>query len=161
MSLHYVLDGYNIIKRSDFSARKILKDSRCDLARFIATKKPCGSPKNKVTIVFDGVNDLNNPPLLKEKEIEIIFTRQQSADSLIKKMVESSPNPKRMVVVSDDKEIQFFVKSCAGRCMSVAEFMEKGNPSPRITSDSPKIELSYQEAAKINKELARVWLKPG
>lgn len=158
MSLHYILDGYNIIKHSDFLSVKILKDARDALIRFIIDKKPCGSNKNNVTVVFDGISDASLSDS-ENKKIEILFTRSNSADNRIKKIVEEATNPKRIMVVSDDKEIQFFIKSCGARPMSVAEFISKGKPVIRPKKDLPKIELSFQEVNQINRELAKVWLK--
>jgi predicted RNA-binding protein with PIN domain len=159
MSLHYILDGYNIIKQSDFASRKVLKDAREDLIRFIIEKKPCGSANNKVSVVFDGTADGFNFYRTESKFPEVIFSHNCSADTKIKKMVEASGNPRRIVVVSDDKEIKFFVKSCAAQCMDVAAFVDKGLPVPKPRRDPPKIELSYSQAARINEELAKIWLK--
>lgn len=169
MSLHFILDGYNIIKRSDFLETQVLKDARRDLVRFIGEKKPCGSSNNKVTVVFDGVEDLNFPRQRDNKGIEVIFTpplragagftSNSSADERIKKMVKDSKNPRRIVVVSDDKEIQFAIRSYGAHVTSVSEFIQKGNPSLKIPQNPPKIELSYQQIAKINQELKQVWLK--
>lgn len=160
MSLHFILDGYNIIKRSDFLATQVLKDGRRDLVRFISEKKPCGSSNNKVTVVFDGAEDLDFPRQRDNKGIEVIFTSNNAnADERIKKIVKESRNPKRIVVVSDDREIQFTIRSYGAQIMTVAEFIQKGNPSLKIPQNPPKIELTYQEIAKINRELKQVWLK--
>lgn len=159
MSLHFILDGYNIIKRSDFLATQVLKDGRRGLVRFISEKKPCGSSNNKVTVVFDGNNDFI-PPSLDNKIAEVIFTSNNTnADERIKKIVKESRNPKTIVVVSDDREIQFTIRSYGAQIMTVAEFIQKGNPSLKIPQNPPKIELTYQEIAKINRELKQVWLK--
>lgn len=169
MSLHYILDGYNIIKQSDFLSHKLLKDARRDLIRFITDKKPCGSVNNKVTIVFDGA-DCNFPFSRNDnKRVEVLFTQplrpgagfthNHSADERIKKMVGDSKNPKSIVVVSDDREIQFFIKSCGARSMGVAEFLRKGMPSPKHAKELPKTELTSSQVAKINRELAKTWLK--
>jgi len=159
MSLHYILDGYNIIKHPDFSSRKVLKDAREGLIRFIIDKKPCGSANNKVSVVFDGTADGFNFYRRESKFLEVIFTHNCSADTKIKKMVEVSGNPRRIVVVSDDKEIKFFVKSCAAQCMNVAIFVRKGSPILKPRRELPQIELSCSQVAKINEELAKVWLK--
>ena len=99
-------------------------------------------------------------PFSPNKKVEVLFTFKGSADDKIKKIVGDSKNPKRIVVVSDDRDIQFFIKSCAAQSMSVAEFIQKGNPASKIPKDSTqKIELSYQEAAKINAELKKLWLE--
>ncbi len=54
MSLHYIIDGYNLIKHRSFIPASNIHDPRFALIQFLRKKKPCGSPKNKVTIIFDG-----------------------------------------------------------------------------------------------------------
>lgn len=157
MSLHFILDGYNIIKQSEFLSTKVLRDARCELVRFITEKKPCGSVNNSATVVFDGANHVNFPQT-KNKGVEVLFTHNHSADQQIKKMVSESRNPKRIVVVSDDREIQFFIKSCGAHAMSTLEFIRKGSPAQKIPKDTPKIELSHLQVANINSELAKIWL---
>lgn len=158
MSLHYILDGYNIIKQSDFLANKVLKDARMDLVRFISEKKPCGSSNNSVTVVFDGRDDLDYPSGYN-KGIEVLFSKHSSADDLIKRLVEKSPNPRRIVVVSNDREIQFFIKAHYAKAEAVEEFIQRGYPKPKKLKDAPKVELSYREAAEIDKELRSLWLR--
>ncbi|MEM4368155.1 MAG: NYN domain-containing protein, partial [Candidatus Anstonellales archaeon] len=54
----YLLDGYNIINQiEDFSA-KTLSIKRELLIKFLIRKKPQGSYKNKVIVVFDGNNEI-------------------------------------------------------------------------------------------------------
>ena len=159
MSLHYILDGYNIIKQSDFLSKKTLKDARSELVRFIVDKKPCGSINNKVTLVFDGNADNFHLPRKDNDRVEVLFSSNESADNRIRKMVEKSRNPRRIVVVSDDREIQFFVKSYQAHSMGSAKFLQKGRLTPETLKDLPKIELSHQEVAEINKELTKLWLK--
>lgn len=163
MSLHYLLDGYNIIKQSDFlSSGASKKDVRSGLVRFITDKNPCGSSNNKVTIVFDGKSDMVGfmpyGESTRKYGMEVIFTSNESADDKIKELVSSSKNPKMIVVVSDDKEIQFFIRSCGARPMGVVEFIKKGNPVKKNIDDSTKIGLSYHQIAQINAELKKIWL---
>ena len=71
-------------------------------------------------------------------------------------MIERQPDPKNTVVVSDDKEIAVFVKSCGVRSMSVEEFIGPGKPPIK---EDLKPELNYSQIAEINEELRRIWLK--
>jgi len=156
MSLHYILDGYNIIRQSDFLSKAQLKDSRHALISFINERKPCGSSNNKVTVVFDGRSDVF---YAQEKgTIEVLFSRNESADEHIKKMVEALVNPRQSVVVSDDRDICLYVRSLGARVMSVSEFIEKGHPKPKSISLHPKVGLTHQQAARINEELKKIWL---
>ncbi|MDD5044155.1 MAG: NYN domain-containing protein [Candidatus Omnitrophica bacterium] len=158
MSLHYIIDGYNIIKHPKFVRHpKKLEEGRNALVRLIADKKLCGSPKNKATIVFDGANDVFAPRLAGP--CEIIFTKNESADEKIKKLVAAEKNPRQVVVVSDDKEIIFFIRSLGASPLGVSEFLgEKEKSPPRPRQEVTERKLTYSEAAKINEELKKIWL---
>lgn len=162
MSLHYILDGYNIIKSSNIPLPPKLEDQRFALIKFIQEKKLCGSKNNRVTVVFDaekrGINCLRQEAL-GNQNIKVVFTSQESADQRIKEIVENSKHPKRIIVVSDDKEIGFFIKSCGAALMSTRELANKANLKPKRIKSPRAMELSYTQAAEINRELKRIWLK--
>jgi predicted RNA-binding protein with PIN domain len=155
MSLHYILDGYNIIKHPEFYAINKSKDKRPLLIKFIEEKRPCGSKNNKVTLVFDG----EGLPLAKGENLDIIFSHNETADDKIREMVSRAKNPKNMVVVTDDREIKFFIKSYGARPEGVEEFIEKAKGPSQELQETPKIELTYSQVQKINAELKRIWLK--
>src|SRR3989338_5877343 len=125
MSLQYIIDGYNIINHPLFiqHASKKINDSRIALLEFIRTNRLCASPKNKITVVFDG-SGLSGQ-ISDKTDIGIIFSRRETADERIKRIVENIGNPKNIVVVSDDKEIKFFAQSCGARVLSVEEFINR------------------------------------
>lgn len=155
MSLHFVIDGYNLIKQTAVLNKINLEDSREALVRFLKIRRPQGN--NPVTVVFDGIEggfycrDISN--------IEVIFSSHQSADDRIKRMVERSPNPKNMVVVTNDREIRSFAEDHRAQIKKVEEFLAKFNPkSANPRSDDNKA-LSPQKASEITEEMKRVWLK--
>ncbi len=157
MPLHYIIDGYNLIKHRCFTPSSNIHDPRFALIQFLRKEKPCGSPKNKVTILFDGYSgDLS----LRGLEFEVIFSCEASADERIKKIVESASIPKNLVVVSDDRQIRDFVKLCGAVSLRVEEFLNfsRKKVSSRAV-DLPKAELGGNAARKINDELRKIWLK--
>lgn len=159
MSLQYIIDGYNIINHPIFKPHitKRIRDSRVALLEFIRINNPSRGLKNKITVVFDGHAD----PLIKvdETDINIVFSRRETADERIKKMVEASGNPKNMVVVSDDKEIRFFVTSVGAKAMGVEEFINSKQRPFKENEVFLKPELTYTQMHKINQELRKIWLK--
>ncbi len=59
MSIHYLLDGYNIIHQMPAALDLTkLEDQRRHLIRFVEQHRPQGSANNRVTIIFDG-EDIN------------------------------------------------------------------------------------------------------
>lgn len=155
MSLHYLLDGYNIINQVQFAGLQ-LKDRRKSLIRFIETLHPQGSRRNKVTVVFDGKKDVFSPPV--RSEIKVIFTRNESADDWIKRFVEKTAQPKQCLVVSDDKEIRFFVRALGAKIISVNEFIDKVRKKNQ-PAETEEASLSLEKKREITKELERIWLK--
>ncbi len=102
----YILDGYNIVKQVEQLENKELKVQRDWLIKILIEKKPQGSYKNKVLVIFDGKYEVGVGKCFKFKNynIEVYFTSLNSADDEIKKIVKNAKNKKEIVVVSDDKE---------------------------------------------------------
>jgi predicted RNA-binding protein with PIN domain len=159
MSLHYVIDGYNIIKHTRFNQqiKNKFQDSKSALLEFIKVKKLCGSTNNRITVIFDGYPD--NSYLKNDTNIEVIFARGESADERIMRMVKDSSSNKNMVVVTDDKEIRLFAKSYRTKVQGIEEFIGRKEKSQRRVDDSLKPEITYSMMHKINQELRKIWLK--
>lgn len=160
MSLQYIIDGYNITNNLIFRqcANNKVKDSRDRLIEFIKIRKSCGSPKNKIMVVFDGYPE--SPQETKGSDMDIVFSRREKADEVIKRVVEQAANPKTTVVVSDDKEIKLFVRYIGAKAMGVQEFIkEKEGHAGFKEKELLKPELSFSAIEKINQELRRIWLK--
>ncbi len=133
---------------------------------FIRTKKSCASPKNKVTVVFDGYSAAVLESRCNYSGIDIVFSKDISADEKIKAMLEKAANPRLLIVVSDDKEVKFFARSAGAKAAGVEEFIaakttQRGalRPKGKLRSGLLKPELTYVEMSKINRELRDLWLK--
>ncbi|MCK4859119.1 MAG: NYN domain-containing protein [Candidatus Omnitrophica bacterium] len=151
--LHYLIDGYNVIGQMSFLSGKTLRGEREGLIKFIEQKRPQG--KNEITVIFDGQEKVF-PFQQKERGVRVVFSRGISADDKIKKMVEKR-DAKQVVVVSDDKEIIFYVRSLGAKVLSVKEFVEKGLPKKReVFSEEKKMP---QQTGEITAELEKIWLK--
>ncbi len=160
MSLHYIIDGYNVVRQVDFLTGKKLQTEREGLVHFIERYQPQGSKRNEVTIVFDGKAEMISPPM--KTAVRVIFSKDRSADDKIKYMVEHSRNPKRLVVVTDDKQIVFYCRSLGARIMPVKSFLSNSLLSKRRSvsdGDAEKSELDSATAAAITESLKKIWLK--
>jgi predicted RNA-binding protein with PIN domain len=159
MSLQYIIDGYNVVNHPSFNRSNNIQQVREKLVGLIKEKRLCGSPRNKVTVVFDGYPGGQNSTDFAPG-INIIFSGDISADEKIKRLVENSDNPKNIIVVSDDNEIKSFVKSCGSRGEAAEDFIgRKKHPRAPESRDLLKTDLNYSQISKINKELAQRWLK--
>lgn len=160
MSLQYVIDGYNLIRHPLFNAReKLAPNSQVAILAFIKAKRLTGSPKNKVILVFDGYPK-SHPADYDDSNVSFIFSRKVSADEKIKAIVEESSQRKNTVVVSDDKEIKFIVKSLGAQYQGIEKFIRaKEKSQDRQKKELLKQELNYSQMQKINEELKKIWLR--
>ena len=178
MSLLYIIDAYNTINHNTFRAirKKInpvrnteafkkenkisngVKDPQRALLDFIKNRRLGRNSKSKITVVFDGYPKVAAQKL-DETDIDVVFSKEETADARIKMMVEASKNPKNIVVVSDDREIKLFIKSIGASSIGVEEFINPEEKSQRKKEDLIKPELNYSQISKINQELKALWLK--
>lgn len=162
MSLHYLLDGYNIIHQIPSLVAKKLEGGREGLIRFIDNYRPQGSRKNSVTVVFDGQAGVISPQV--QRSIKVVFSQDESADDKIRSIVAKSLQKKNIVVVSDDKELRFSVRALGAKVLNVKDFLmqtrsvlvltPKGNVKKEEEKNIPKT-LEH----KITDELKKIWLK--
>jgi len=159
MSLLYIIDAYNTINHITFGPiRKKIKDPQRALLEFIKDRRLGKKSKSEITVVFDGYPKVSAQNL-EETDINVVFSREETADARIKRMVETSKNPKNIVVISDDREIILFVKSIGSRSIGVEEFINPQVKPQRKKEDLIKPELNYSQISKINQELKALWLK--
>ncbi|MEI7998449.1 MAG: NYN domain-containing protein [Candidatus Omnitrophota bacterium] len=163
MSLHFLLDGYNIIKQTSSLSQGTLESQRQALLNWINITSPQGSIQNDVTIVFDGKHDVFGSHCASS--VRVIFTRGESADDLIKRIIEDSPTKRTWVVVSDDKDIKLYVRALGANVLTVKEFTVSLSKSKKLTSSKFQAAetgkyISLTDQAKITKELERIWIKP-
>ena len=167
MSLHFLLDGYNIIKQTPSLNRGTLENQRLGLIQWIGSNSPQGSAQNSVTVVFDGKEEFFGSQ--SSGSVKVLFSQGQSADDLIKKMVEHYPFKKSVVVVSNDKDITLYVRALGAAVLSVKEFLGTAAKKSRPLSNEQHSQaaaagkyVSLTDQAKINKELEKIWIsKPG
>lgn len=161
MSLQYIIDGYNAIYKIPSLKDRSLQEAREGLIRFIKDNALCGSAKNKVTVVFDGKADVVaglDYNSLKESGIKVIFTRDETADDKIKKLVDEYSNPKQVVVVTDDRDILYYSRAAGAAVVSVKEWSSR-RPAVRHTSDGAfKSQTDVRASDTITEELKKLWL---
>ena len=165
MSLHYLLDGYNITHQVAALAKGELQEQRSLLVRFLDVHRPQGSIKNQVTIFFDGKKGVTSPS--HSSCVNIIFSQGETADQAIKKFVAQSNQKKNIVVITNDRDIQFAARAQGAQVKSVREFFKEGDfPSVKIRRDKGRPReaeltktISKSLEFKINTEFKRIWLE--
>ena len=163
MSLLYLVDGYNALRGSGLFDNDKLQNARDAFLKYLEVNRPQGSLRNKLIVVFDAKQDVSFG--YSGFSFEVIFTKGESADEKIKKMVRESSSAKTIVVVSDDKGIAMAVRPMGAKIMSVSAFINnkkvdaKSKPSNGVPATEGKSELNIVERESITRELSRIWLK--
>lgn len=156
MALHYYLDGYNVIKRSDRLADLSLEAGREALIRWIERLQPQGSWRNRVTVIFDGQPGVYGGRI--SSDIEVVFTRGETADDRIKAMILQAENASQCVVVTDDRNLQYSVRSQGASVFSVSEFVGKVSSSRKSTGGKSSKVIPENLRHKIDSEFRDIWL---
>lgn len=126
MSIHIVIDGYNLIRQSP-TLRTIehrgLEEGREALLRYLDSYRKV--KHHPVTVVFDGTDvDYGMENMLRWKNIQVLFSRLgESADAVIKRIV--ARERERIVVVSSDREITRFASEHGATTIDSTEFENK------------------------------------
>ena len=116
----YVVDGNNVMgqtpgwHRNKAKARRDLVER---LAEFSRLKQA------RITVVFDGAPDSTFPEASAFRGVKILYAKKGSdADTRICKLIESSPNPGGLTVVTSDRHLAFLVRSGGARVLRSGEF---------------------------------------
>jgi predicted RNA-binding protein with PIN domain len=149
--VHYFIDGYNLIRCDDALGAGSLRDQRERLLRFIEDRHPQGGAGHRVTVVFDGREDVSSPAW--RGTAQAVFSSGRDADTVIKERVDALSNPREAVVVTNDRAIQRWVSAAGARVMSCESFLAAGASAPRRRPAG----LLPSETEAINEELKRLW----
>ncbi|MDR2437104.1 MAG: NYN domain-containing protein [Endomicrobium sp.] len=160
--MHYIIDGYNVINLSDKFSASTLEGRRQKFIEFIQLDRPHNSLKNLVAVVFDYKS--KNPYESRGYDksyignIEIIFSGGVlSADDIIAGIVNESPNPYEITVVTNDKGLRRRTSSVGAKHETVEAFLTKG--FKRKNAKIAKEYFDSEEGEFINEEFKKLWLK--
>jgi len=126
MSLHIIIDGYNLIRQSHLLSsldRRDIQLGRMALLDLLAAYKKIRP--HRITVVFDGIID---PVFSSDKEkikgIEVRFSRRpDSADTVIKEL--ASGYREKALIVSSDMDVVRFAEAKGAATISSPTFENK------------------------------------
>jgi predicted RNA-binding protein with PIN domain len=126
MSIHIIIDGYNLIRQSEKLSSLDLQDIELERDALIdmlaAYKKIKG---HRITVVFDGTRSaLISRQRDRQKGITIVFSHKgESADTVIKQMARR--DGEKALVVSSDLDIVHSVEASGAAVIGAADFERK------------------------------------
>jgi predicted RNA-binding protein with PIN domain len=159
MALHYIIDGYNVLKQLS-NITKIKVSTKAEgLVSFLFSYHPQGSKRNKVTIIFDGYGEINSQ--FREKGINVIYSKKISADDYIISYIKKMGRITNIKMVSDDRELRYRAKILGAKVVNVDEFLKpvvkKKEKRKAIREDKPS--LYSKKAQEITSYLEKIWLR--
>ena len=133
MSIHIVIDGYNLIRQSPTLSvidSRSLEEGRDALLEILASYKKV--KHHSMTVVFDGTGaDTHMEQRTRWKGIRILFSRPgELADSVIKRIV--ARERERAIVVTSDREISEFAAEYGAATIGSLEFEDKMNMATHL-----------------------------
>jgi len=127
-------------------------------------QRPQGSANNDITVIFDGKSDVFGRH--ESPTVQVIFSKDESADDVIRRLVEKSINRKNIIVVTNDRSLQYAVRALGAQTRNVEKFLKQLNlygKSAKHRLPSEKKEISKNIPKKIeqeiNSELENIWIK--
>ena len=144
MSIHIIIDGYNLIRQSATLSRldqqdiMLGRDALVDMLAAYRKVKP-----HRITVVFDG----HHSPAFSQKRdqkkgVAIRFSsRGESADDLIKRM--AIKDREKALVVSSDLEVANSAAAHGAATISAAQF--EGKVAMAVQLDGMEIEAEDRE----------------
>ena len=147
--------------------RTTLEDGREALVRFIRDRRPHGSGRNSIMVVFDGKEDVYFAGDQRWTGVEVFFTKGISADDHIRTCVEEAADPRRIICVTNDRELALACRHRGAETWSVAQFAARGhreeNSPERQAARSKAGEdgkhISSVVAQRIDQELLALWAR--
>lgn len=152
----YIIDAFNMIHKVPELVDSL--SPHAALIGFIRKRGLRGSFNNRIIIVFDG----HEASGINESEFQIVFSKNYTADDVIKRMIEKhSKKDGELIVVSDDNEVRNAARAHDKKYISVEEFtksakQKKGAAAGKDPARDPKLDPDI--ADEITNELKKIWM---
>ena len=121
MGLHYLIDGYNLLYALPDIPHGPWPTKREIFLALLLKSKPQGN--NRMTVVFDSRD--GGGSRTQKGAIEIVYTAGETADDWLIQAVRKTPNPRIMVVVTNDQTIRRLIRGTGAKWISTEEFLKK------------------------------------
>ncbi len=124
MSVHLIIDGYNLIRQSPWLSILDARDLEAGREALLQTLSDYRQRRSqhKITVIFDGWQG----GALQESRgrcsgMEVIYSRRgERADEVIKRLL--TREGRRVVMVSSDRELQVWAEKTGATWVAAAEF---------------------------------------
>jgi len=142
--MHHIIDGYNVLKQVRYNTGERITHGRKGFIKFLERKF---NNKN-ITVVFDGTPGLDDN--FYKSSIKIRFSRQRSADDLIRQIVKETQD-KKTIVITDDRDLKDSLRKFNVDVKKVDEFLKEcyNNESDKLKTSPKKPDILSTKGKKI------------
>lgn len=112
-----LIDGNNLIHKMPSIKKMFVNDKEAARKALIELVNSRLGNKVKILFVFDGHG--------KSSETGVLFSRDRTADDVIREKIEKEKEHKKLTVVSSDTNISSLAKICGCNAVSSEEFRKK------------------------------------
>lgn len=159
MADSYIIDGYNLIHALGMIQKQVnpggLEEARRKLLVFLADR--FGADSARVTVVFDAQHA---PRRVARQQVahglHVHFApKDQTADDWIEKLIADEPQPRRLVVVSNDHRLQTAARQRAARGWTHEALLDFLDAQP----GAERKQVQDEKAADLSPEETKHWLE--
>ncbi|MCC7203616.1 MAG: NYN domain-containing protein [Phycisphaeraceae bacterium] len=147
-----LIDGYNLLHATMPPSLAGLDEE--GLCRLLARSPWRGQ---SIRVVCDGVPKPDTPSASPVPEVDLIYSgRKRSADDLIIQFIDADTAPRRLLVVSDDHQIQKAARRRRASPVPCAAFVHQLST---LSATKPSLELEADRPTDLDAGEVRQWLK--
>lgn len=148
---HYIIDGNNLIGRIKYLHQLQKKDKQASREQLVnLLNRYFREKKIKLTLHFDGHPNLS----LAMSQGKIEYSKNDTADLLIRREIEFAANPRLIIVVTSDHSLMNFGKVCGCTIISSDEFYKSIEQSFGKNDEEERI----KQLSKVKNEFLKLFL---
>jgi predicted RNA-binding protein with PIN domain len=134
---HFIIDGNNVLGKIPSLKKLQLKDKQGSREKLALMVERNFSKRNAgVSLHFDGYPGEE----IKILNVKIIYSKNITADEMIKKEIEKSKNPKNLVVITSDSNLNDFARKCSCTIISSEDFSKQIKSLSPAENESKRIQ---------------------
>ena len=153
MGKQLLVDGYNLLHQIPKIKQELDIDAENARAQLLHRLSSYAQKnKLKIIVIFDG-HRTTNAPQKKYLGVSVKYSKNESADAIIKRMVDTPRSSEKPLVITSDREIIDFARHCGAKSKTSQEFAKE------ITTPKPKkIRYENKYDPPMSKREVKEWM---
>ena len=159
--MNHLIDGYNLLHALGRLSPRSTIDALQGARRWLfVLLRPVAVAPTSITVVFDSKT---TSPDSRTQEIAsgvcFLFSRGQTADDLIEDLIDADPNPRELLVVSNDNRIKQAARHGKAQSMGCLDYYERFLTPRPVGVEKAEAPDKATESEAISAEETEHWLE--